>query len=93
MGVMSPWDRTAHLAGAYATNFIQLPPFRVAAKIDNTFKGIKLTSSYIDQHRLLYLSMQPFTTQYKMNIHQPTLLNPDTTRIQLGETVQVRRWH
>ncbi|XP_054280083.1 vitellogenin-1-like isoform X1 [Macrosteles quadrilineatus] len=89
LSVMSPWDNIAHMAGAYATNFVQLPPLRLVASIDSNSDSIKIATDYIDQHRLLYFNMQPFTSQRKIKVHQPVLLSPDTIVIKTGESIQV----
>jgi len=89
VSVMSPWNNVAHMAGAYATNFVQLPPVRLMASIDSANDSITLTTNYIEQHRLLYFNMQPFTSQRKIKVNQPALLSPDTIAVKLGESVQM----
>lgn len=93
---MSGWDNTVHSAGAHATNFAQLPPLSLTASLDNSTdaqltpsESVKFTTSYVDQHRLVYFAMQPYTSQRKLKVHQPALLSPDTLMVKLGEPIQV----
>lgn len=96
---MSGWDNMAHSAGAYVTNYLQLPSLRMSLSVDNATEStsapteaLKISTSYIDQHRLLYFAMEPFTSQRRLKIHQPVLLSPDTIKVSLGETIQVRSY-
>uniref|UniRef100_A0A1B6KR29 Vitellogenin domain-containing protein n=1 Tax=Graphocephala atropunctata TaxID=36148 RepID=A0A1B6KR29_9HEMI len=89
VSILSAWDNVEHSAGTSATNFVQLPLFRAVLNLNPDEEALKITTTYVDQHRLLYLDMQPYTSQRKIKIHQPTLLSPDTCKVQLGQPIQI----
>ncbi|XP_046683357.1 vitellogenin-2-like isoform X2 [Homalodisca vitripennis] len=88
ISVMSSWTDIEYSAGTYATNYIQLPPFRAVLNFNPAEQVVKLTIAYVNQHRLFYLNMQPYTSRQRITYYQPKLLHSDTIKIKLGKSSQ-----